>query len=243
MANPKKVVIIGSGPCGLGAAYRLKELGYQNWEIYEKNGHVGGLSASFRDESGFTWDIGGHVIFSRHKYFDGLLGKLLGNDYLQHRRQAFIRLGERWIPYPFQNNIRYLPMRESWDCLGGLLSARAEKEAVYGNFKEWILAQFGGGIAKHFMFPHNLKAWAHPLEDMSYGWISGGVSVVGKGRTLANFLLYRKDSTWGYNSVFKFPASGGTGEIFRRMVPYIKEHLFLHKEASRIDTVDKEVVF
>ena len=33
----KKIVIIGAGPTGLGAAYRLHELGYDNWALYEKS--------------------------------------------------------------------------------------------------------------------------------------------------------------------------------------------------------------
>jgi protoporphyrinogen oxidase len=243
MDTSKRIVIIGAGPCGLGAGYRLQELGVKDWQIYEKNAYVGGLSASFQDDKGFTWDIGGHVIFSHYKYFDDLLDNMLGNDYLKHRRQAYIRLLERWIPYPFQNNIRYLPVREAWECLGGLFSAGRNKETAHRNFKEWILAQFGGGIAKYFMFPHNLKVWAHPLEEMSYSWISERVSIVGRGRALANFLFARKDASWGPNSVFKFPISGGTGEIFRRMLPYLNERLSLNKEAVNVDTVKKEIVF
>ena len=38
----KRVVIIGAGPTGLGAAYRLHELGYDNWVLYEKSDGVGG---------------------------------------------------------------------------------------------------------------------------------------------------------------------------------------------------------
>ena len=56
----KKIIILGAGPTGLGAAYQLQKLDYKNWRIYEKNNYVGGLSASFCDEKGFVWDIGGH---------------------------------------------------------------------------------------------------------------------------------------------------------------------------------------
>ena len=56
--NTKKIVIVGGGPTGLGAAYRLHELGYQNWALYERNNYVGGHASSHVDEKGFTWDEG-----------------------------------------------------------------------------------------------------------------------------------------------------------------------------------------
>ena len=58
----RKIVVIGAGPTGLGAAYRLHELGYENWVLYEKSDYVGGHSTSHVDEKGFVWDEGGHVI-------------------------------------------------------------------------------------------------------------------------------------------------------------------------------------
>ena len=33
----KRIVIIGAGPTGLGAAYRLKELGHTNFAVYERS--------------------------------------------------------------------------------------------------------------------------------------------------------------------------------------------------------------
>src|SRR5205814_2292105 len=44
--DEKKIVIIGAGPTGLGAAYRLKELGYKNFHMYERSSHLGGLASS-----------------------------------------------------------------------------------------------------------------------------------------------------------------------------------------------------
>ncbi len=120
----KKIIIIGAGPAGLGAAYRLNELGYTNWQIVEKNGYIGGLSASFKDSQGFTWDVGGHVMFSHYKYFDNLVDKLLGNEYLEHLRESWIWIMERFVPYPFKNNIRYLPKEVVYDCVMGLMEAQ-----------------------------------------------------------------------------------------------------------------------
>jgi len=96
-----RILIIGGGPTGLGAAYRLRERGYSNWVLYEKTDHLGGLAASFRDERGFTWDVGGHVMFSHYPYYDAVVARLLGNDYLEHERESWIRILDRWVPYPF----------------------------------------------------------------------------------------------------------------------------------------------
>ncbi|MGH2611134.1 MAG: NAD(P)-binding protein, partial [Tepidiformaceae bacterium] len=50
-------MILGGGPTGLGAGYRLNEIGHDDWDIYEASDHVGGLAASHRDAAGFTYDI------------------------------------------------------------------------------------------------------------------------------------------------------------------------------------------
>ena len=68
-----RILILGAGCAGLGAAYRLHELGHTNFLVVECNSYPGGLAASFIDDKGFTWDIGGHVQFSHYEYFDQLM--------------------------------------------------------------------------------------------------------------------------------------------------------------------------
>lgn len=104
-----RIVILGAGPTGLGAGYRLRELGYSNFHIYEKHGYLGGLAHSFRDDAGFTWDIGGHVMFSHYTYYDRVFDRLMGDEFTLNDRESWVRMMGRWVPYPFQNNIRHLP--------------------------------------------------------------------------------------------------------------------------------------
>src|SRR5206468_660651 len=99
-----RIVVIGAGPTGLGAGYRLAELGYDDWVILEASDHVGGLATSFTDD-GFTWDIGGHVMFSHYEYYDRLVDRLMGDQYSTLNREAWVWMENRFIPYPFQNNI------------------------------------------------------------------------------------------------------------------------------------------
>lgn len=236
----KRIVIIGAGPTGLGAAYRLQELGYKSWHIYEKESFVGGLASSFRDAEGFTWDTGGHVIFSHYRYFDKLFEKFLKKKYLEHNRESWIWVFNRFVPYPFQNNIKYLPKDKLLKCIDGLIDVQKDRSKPK-NFKEWILSIFGKGIAGCFMFPYNLKVWQTPLEDMSKNWIAERVSVIDLKRILRNVILDEEDVDWGPNSKFKFPLYGGTGGFFGQFERYIKNNLSLEKEVIQIDIESKKL--
>ena len=85
------------------------------------------------------------------------------------------------------------------------------------DFATWMEATFGAGITRHFMRPYNEKVWATPPEEMSATWIAERVSVVDYERALENVRAGRDDRGWGPNNTFKFPRSGGTGEIYRRV--------------------------
>lgn len=244
--NPEaKIVIIGAGPTGLGAAYRLQELGYRNWAIYDRHDYIGGLATSFQDDQGFVYDIGGHVMFSHYPYFDNLVDKLLGDDYTEIQREAWVWMMDRFVPYPFQNNIRYLPKDVVFECLSGLIEAHRHPERVKHatNFDELIDAQFGAGIAKHFMKPYNFKVWATPVSRMNREWLGERVAMPDLNRVLQNVLLDRDDVSWGPNNMFKYPLYGGTGGLYERFMPYVQDHLHLGKSVVHVDQVAKTVRF
>jgi UDP-galactopyranose mutase len=234
----KKYLIIGAGPTGLGAAHRLKELGMDDFVVLERQDHAGGLAASFKDDKGFTWDIGGHVVFSHYDYFDDLMDSLLGDERLEHQRESWVRSCGTWVPYPFQNNIRYLPREARWECVEGLLPGN-RPESAPGNFGQWIQHVFGAGIAKHFMNPYNFKVWATPPELMQYDWIGERVSVVDLKKVLKNIIMERDDRAWGPNNTFKFPLYGGTGEIFRRMAHRLDGFIEYGQSVASIDAEKK----
>ncbi len=238
----KRIVILGAGPTGLGAAYRLRELSHSNWDIYEASDVLGGLARSYTDEKGFTYDIGGHVMFSHYEYFDRLVDTLLGQDYTKIQREAWVWMMNRWVPYPFQNNIRHLPNDVLLECLMGLIEAQ-KKQHDPKNFKEFNLAQFGEGISKHFMLPYNFKVWAHPADMMNKEWIGERVALVDLERILRNIIEQKDDVSWGPNNSFKFPLYGGTGGLYDRYHPYVDDNLHLNKRATHVDPVARKVTF
>lgn len=238
----ERILIIGAGPAGLGAAWRLKELGYDNFHVYERNNYLGGLAASFTDEAGFTWDIGGHVMFSHYDYYDRVFEELMGGEFQLNERESWVRACGTWVPYPFQNNIRYLPPRQRLECLIGLVRLQSGKlDGEPGNFLQFMRRIFGEGICRHFMEPYNFKVWAHPPKAMSCNWIDERVSVIDVERALANVVLEREDFGWGPNNRFKFPLSGGTGEFYRRFGPPLRKHISLGREVRSINLRERTI--
>jgi len=237
-----KFLILGAGPCGLGAAYHLSKLGHTDWQLFEKSRHVGGLSSSFMDNSGFTWDIGGHVLFSHYVYFDNAVAESLGDAYYEHQRESWVRILQSWVPYPFQNNVRYLPDDALRECLEGLRNLSGSHLETT-NFREWMAAVFGSGIVKYFMEPYNRKVWGVPLETMSKAWIAERVSVVDLARIERNIAEKRDDLSWGPNNVFRFPKYGGTGAIYEGIAKPLHDRIHLQHEMMGIDLDQKQMTF
>ncbi len=246
-------MIIGGGPTGLGAAWRLQEVGHAHWELLEKESYVGGLASSHVDENGFTWDLGGHVVFSHYAYFDHLLDSLLEQQWVEHVREAWVWMRERFIPYPLQNNIRHLPTPELLECLEGLLDAQLCSPAAPGwertipgagsaTFADWILRSFGAGLARVFLTPYNRKVWATDPAEMSASWVGERVAQVDLKRILRNVIQGRDDLGWGPNATFRFPLHGGTGRIWQAIAERLPpDRLHLRAEVTAIDSRKKIV--
>ena len=218
MQNEPRIVVIGAGPTGIGAAWRLQELGHTNWILVDSAATGGGLASSVVDDQGFTWDLGGHVLFSHYRYFDRLMEHALGNQWLEHEREAWVWMRERWIPYPFQNNIWQLPQTDLLACLDGLLEVhRSEFPSPPETFRDWLLQSFGPGLCDTFMFPYNFKVWAYPPDEMDVGWMGERVARVDLQRVLHNLVSRENDVGWGPNATFRFPSQGGTGAIWKSL--------------------------
>jgi protoporphyrinogen oxidase len=236
-----RILIIGAGPCGLACATELERQGHRDWLVCERHHHPGGLAASVVDEAGFTWDLGGHVVFSHYGEFDRLVEDVMGDDLVERERSSYIRFRDRWIPYPFQNHLHHLPPAVAWACLIGLV--RAERRSETRDFGTWLETTFGAALAEHFHVPYNRKVWATELEHMSSSWISERVSVVDRRAALKSVVLRRDEPSWGPNSTFRHPRSGGTGEIYRRIAARLGDRIAYGRVATSVDPVRRRIRF
>jgi len=162
-----EVVILGAGLTGLSAAYHLK----QPYEIFEKEQEIGGLCRSIcRD--GFTFDFTGHLLrFNDHRIKD-LIEDVCRVPWVLHQRRASIYTHRTYLPYPFQAHLSGLPQKVTCECLLGLLRAQQQAHVFQParNFEDWVIKNFGPGIARHFLLPYNRKIWQADPSEMTPDW-------------------------------------------------------------------------
>lgn len=188
--------------------------------------------------------MGGHVIFSHWDYFDQLIDSALGagpEAWNTLQRISYVWIRDRWVAYPFQNNISALPKEDQIKCLTGLVEAKVSNTVAQGrpkNFDEWILRVMGPGIADLFMRPYNFKVWAVPTTMMQCNWLGERVATVDVDRAISNVINNKEDAGWGPNAVFRFPTSGGTGAIWKGVAKLLPEER--QRYGQRVVSIDKD---
>ncbi|MEO6125849.1 MAG: FAD-dependent oxidoreductase [Ilumatobacteraceae bacterium] len=251
----ERVVIIGAGPCGLACARELESSASDSRQfdvrVLEIGDRPGGLAASVVDPAGFTWDRGGHVVFSHYGEFDRLLADTMGEDVVRHDRSSYVHIGGEWVPYPLQNNLHRLPSEMAEAAIIGLVEAQCSAGPVAAtragspgdevDFGTWLAGMFGSGIVDHFMRPYNEKVWAQPVSAMSSQWMAERVSTVDWRQALRSLATRRDDVAWGPNNLFAFPSSGGTGEIYRRAALPLEDRITYGVEVIAIDATTRSI--
>jgi len=204
--------ILGGGLAGLAAAHQLENAGRKDYVVLEKNDEPGGLSRSW-SENGYTFDYGPHIIYTRDEHAMQLFRTFLKRNLTRQTRQNYIWLYKTLVKYPFETFLHGLPPRVVLECLEGVIDARNRcSTETPANFRDWVLATFGEGIARHYFIPYNLKVWKHPLEKMGIDWIAGRVPSPDL-KDMLRGALGVQDREFGPNAMFQYPVRGGIGSL------------------------------
>ena len=258
-------MIIGAGPTGLGAAYRLLELGVMSSKteviILEMEKEAGGLASSYRDKNGFLWDNGGHVVFSHYPYFDRVLNQAVQRWNKLSRASYAYMMGSsgrrKFIPYPVQHNIHVMDKEEQEKSLRGLeeIAAAASDETTsnncnfnHCNLDHWLVKHFGEGLSDVFMRKYNRKVWTVDPKEMNSDWVGERVAVPDVEEIKSKIVQTTfngddaKDSNWGPNQKFEFPTAGGTGGIWKHVTKLIPPTWFFFRHRVSAVNSEKKIV-
>ncbi|MFH1369612.1 MAG: FAD-dependent oxidoreductase [Elusimicrobiota bacterium] len=159
------IYIFGAGITGLSAGKALAEKGYKVI-IFEKNGFVGGMSATF-NWNDYLLDLGPHKIFS---IMPGAMREakiLLGEELLTVKKSSRIRLQETFLNYPVGIKDIILGLKPltavkfvfdyAFIILKNIIS-----KGVDNTYKDWVINRFGRTIYSAIFGPYAAKIWADP---------------------------------------------------------------------------------
>lgn len=156
----RHVVVLGAGPAGLSAAWKLVDAGIRV-TVVEAEGTVGGMAATqvFQSRQGeFRFDYGGHRFLTKNPELLSFVEQLLGDDLLYAERSSVIRYCGQTYEYPlaFDNLLKNAP----WPLLLGALKdlvwrmIRPPRQTLPDDqmsFADWIIARFGPTLYHHFL--------------------------------------------------------------------------------------------
>jgi protoporphyrinogen oxidase len=187
--KPKKVVIIGGGPAGLTAAYRLSKSGVQSL-ILEKDQTVGGLSrtANYKD---YHFDIGGHRFFTKSKEVEDVWKEVLAEDFLRRKRISRIYYNKKFFFYPLRP-LNALIGLGIWNSLLVALSyvrVKLKPSSDEDNFEQWVTNRFGKRLFRIFFKTYTEKVWGIPCSEIRAEWAAQRIKGLSLVTALKNALI------------------------------------------------------
>ena len=202
-----EVAIIGAGPAGLTAAWRLGKDQKRRVIVLEADPlQVGGICKTVVHND-FRFDIGGHRFFSKSSEVEALWDEILPDpeDFLVRRRRSRILYRNRFFSYPLKplEALFGLGLRESIRCAGSYLKARIQPNKDPASFEDWVSNQFGHRLYSIFFKTYTEKVWGMPCSEISADWAAQRI----KGLNLAKAVL---------SSLF--PHKSGDGEVVKTLI-------------------------
>ena len=160
-----KVGILGGGLSGVTFQHFLK----LNSEILEKEDRPGGLCRTW-EVDGLQSDRGPHIIFSRDK--DTLEGMkdILGENVQRLYRKNAIWYRNRFVKYPFENDLYALEPEDRFRCLRDFIF-NPDGDRQVNNLEDWAYKMFGPSLARCYFLPYNEKIWKRPARELGTEWV------------------------------------------------------------------------
>jgi protoporphyrinogen oxidase len=228
-----KYLIVGAGVSGLStAAFLGKDNDYL---ILEKSNEIGGFCKTIKKD-GFTWDYSGHFFHFNDEDIKKFVLEDINSELLEVNKKTGIFYKNKYISFPFQNNIDELDKEEFIECLYDTYFKEEKKE--YTDFLDWLYGNLGVSITNKFIKPYNEKLYACDLSKLD-------VNAMGRFFPKSNFdtilkNIKQKDFK-SYNDNFIYPKGGAIEYIYSIMNRVSDNKLKLNTTIKSIDVENKIV--
>ena len=224
-------LIIGAGITGLSLASFLDT---DDYLIVEKDSEVGGYCKT-TIRNGFVWDYSGHFFHFNNQEIKDYVLENIECDVITVNKKSHIYYKNRYIDFPFQNNIDQLPTDEFVECLYDLKNTGSGE---VNTFTDFVKNTLGESICDKFIIPYNQKLYACDLNNLDYDAMG---RFFPKPTNFDDLLtqLKNKNKTQSYNDTFIYP-TGGSVEFVKSLLKRVnQDNILLDTEIININLTTK----
>lgn len=236
-----KVVILGAGPAGLAAAWKLASPEVKV-EIVELEDQIGGLCRTIK-HGDYSFDLGGHRFITQNIQLAEEIKRLMGDELLERPRTSTIRLQGKYFHYPLEA-VDLLKKMNIWTSVKcfldyGVTTIKNKwfpKEDI--SLEDWIVNRFGRSLYNIYFGPYSAKLWGMPPTEISSDWAAQRISLLNLWDVFLRLLGKKKNMPKTYATRFYYPKKGIVKIPERMCEEACKNGATLH-----LNTEVKEIIF
>ena len=202
---------------GCGAAHRLHSEGITP-VMYDKNIYHGGHTASFRYESGFLFDVGPHISYTK----DLRIQELFADSVQQQYQTLQVSLNNYWRGYwpkhPAQLHLHGLPEDVLVKIIADFFEVRQVPERPLNNYADWLLSSFGKTFAELFPMTYTRKYHTTTADNLTTDWLGPRIYRPSLEEVLRG-ALSDSSPTVHYITHFRYPKHNGFVSYLNKFIP------------------------
>lgn len=249
----KTALIIGAGPAGLAAAYRLLKLGIRPI-ILESSPQVGGISKTIRHKR-WSFDIGPHRFFTKAPAVAALWEEILplsSGQMLIKKRSTKIYYQGQLFDYPIKLSLSTLTKLGAWRSLKIFLSylqSAWSPQKPEKNLEAFFCRRFGRELYQTFFKDYTEKVWGKSCRELSSAWGAQRVRALSLARVIkeASIRLLKitpKKTETSLIKTFFYPRLGA-GQLYEALAEKIIQDggkIILNQEAKSWQSQGNDII-
>ena len=215
-----KIGIIGAGPAGLTAAYKLSQKGHEV-VVFESENSVGGMAKTIA-LWGQLVDLGPHRFSSSDSRINDFWGEIIGNEYKTVNRLTRIYYKNTFFDYPLKvlNVLNGLGIIEAAHSILSYVFARIKPPPVDSTFETWVSKRFGKHLFEIFFKPYSEKLWGVPCRELDSDFAVQRIKKLSLFEAIKAAVYGHDGKHRSLVDEFWYPDSGA-GALYRKMAEKI----------------------